>query len=175
MVSRIAKNPVVISDGVTVNILDNLISIKGKNGELSLKCHPTVKVVHEDNELRVAASDEHTAMAGTMRALLQNMVTGVTNGFEAKLKLVGVGYRAKAQGKCIDLSLGKSHPVKIDMPEGVTVETPEQTVIILRGADKQKVFQVAANIRAERPPEPYKGKGIRFENEIVRRKEAKKK
>lgn len=176
--SRIAKVPVDIPAGVDVSVKGNIVDIKGKNGSFSYEVHKTVAVSHDENMLRVSMKDEkaaNMAMAGTMRVLLNNMVVGVTNGFERKLELVGVGYRAQAQGKKLNLTLGFSHPVVYETPEGITIETPSQTEIIVKGADKQKVGQVAADIRSYRPPEPYKGKGVRYSGERIIRKEAKKK
>jgi len=176
--SRVAKNPISVPSGVDVNISGQQVTIKGSNGNLELAVHDTVKVVFEDGKIKVTLSNqdgqEH-AMAGTMRALLNNMVTGVSEGFERKLELVGVGYRAKAQGKKLNLTLGFSHPVEYAVPEGITVETPSQTEVVVKGADKQKVGQAAAEIRAYRPPEPYKGKGVKYADERIIRKEAKKK
>lgn len=153
------------------------VSVKGKNGELSMPLPGDIEFSLDDNVLTV--SDESVqrkpALAGTMRALIGNMVTGVSDGFERKLNLVGVGYRAQAQGKTLNLSLGFSHPVNYPVPEGITIETPSQTEIVVKGANKQVVGQVAAEIRAFRPPEPYKGKGVRYADEYVIRKEAKKK
>lgn len=151
------------------------LTVKGPKGELSMELHPSVKVEERDGALHFEPAREGAmAMAGTMRALVGNMVQGVTEGFEKKLQLVGVGYRAQAQGKVLNLQLGFSHPVEFQLPDGVTVETPSQTEIVVRGADKQKVGQVAAEIRAFRPPEPYKGKGVRYSDERVIMKEAKK-
>lgn len=178
MASRIAKNPVSVPSGVDIKLSDSSIVVKGKNGELTQAIHPLVKVAHNDNQITVQAKNgeiEANALAGTTRALVSNMVHGVSEGFERKLKLVGVGYRAKAQGKMLNLAVGFSHPVDMEMPAGVTVETPSATEIVLKGADKQKVCQIAANIRAVRPPEPYKGKGIRYADEQISLKEAKKK
>ena len=153
------------------------VSVKGAKGQLELDVHPSVEVAQQEGDLRVAARSEggNMAMAGTMRALLNNMVTGVSAGFEKRLDLVGVGYRAQMQGSALNLSLGFSHPVNFEAPEGVSLETPSQTQIVVSGIDKQKVGQAAANIRAYRPPEPYKGKGIKYADEIIVRKEAKKK
>ena len=154
------------------------MSFKGKNGELALDVNPAVEVVVDGNVLRTNPRDGFdgaNAQAGTARALINNLVTGVTEGFTQKLELVGVGYRAKAEGKVLNLSLGFSHPVVFQVPNGITIETPSQTEVVVKGADKQLVGQVAANIRAYRKPEPYKGKGVRYANENVRRKEAKKK
>ncbi len=178
MASRVAKNPIPIPSGVEIKLAGQDITVKGKQGEMSLHVHPAVKVVQDEQELKVAAANdsrESNALSGTMRALINNLVVGVSEGFTKKLILVGVGYRAKAQGSKLDLTVGMSHPVVIDMPKGITVETPAQTEIVLKGADKQAVAQVAANIRAVRPPEPYKGKGIRYEGEHIVRKEGKKK
>ena len=174
--SRIAKNPVDLPSGVEVKMSGRNILVKGPKGELSLDLHPTVDMVHEDNQLRLAATTEDSAMAmaGTMRALVSNMVTGVSVGYEKKLTIVGVGYRAQAQGKSLNLSLGFSHPVVYQIAKGVSVETPSQTEIVVSGTDKQLVGQTAAEIRRFRPPEPYKGKGVRYADEQVRRKQAKK-
>ncbi len=174
--SRIAKNPVDLPSGVEVKMSGRNIQVKGPKGELSLDLHPTVDMVHEDNQLRLAATTEDSAMAmaGTMRALVSNMVTGVSVGYEKKLTIVGVGYRAQAQGKSLNLSLGFSHPVVYQIAKGVSVETPSQTEIVVSGTDKQLVGQTAAEIRRFRPPEPYKGKGVRYADEQVRRKQAKK-
>jgi large subunit ribosomal protein L6 len=155
---------------------DASLSVKGPQGQLSLNLHPSIGVEQADGSLQVRPqNDQSWAMAGTFRALIANMVTGVTTGFEKKLEIVGVGYRAQAQGKKLNLSLGFSHPVVYQMPEGVSVETPSQTEIVLKGSDKQQVGQAAAEIRSFRPPEPYKGKGIRYSGEHVVRKQAKKK
>lgn len=176
--SRIAKEPVELPKGVEFSQQGNVVTLKGGNGSLSLEINNEVELSREDNVLQVAprsGSRFSAAVAGTMRSLLANMAHGVTEGFERKLELVGVGYRAQAQGKKLNLTLGFSHPVVHEVPEGVTVETPSQTEIIIKGADKQKVGQVAAEIRSYRPPEPYKGKGVRYSNERVVMKEAKKK
>ena len=174
--SRVANAPVAIPAGVEVKIDGQDLSVKGAKGELSFGVHATVEVVQADTELRFAARGAGaTAMAGTMRALVQNMVTGVSDGFERRLELQGVGYRAQAQGANLTLQLGFSHPVEYALPEGVAAETPTQTEIVLTSIDKQKLGQVCAEIRAFRPPEPYKGKGVRYKGEFVRRKEAKKK
>ena len=174
--SRIAKNPVDLPSGVEVKMSGRNIQVKGPKGELSLDLHPTVDMVHEDNQLRLAATTEDSAMAmaGTMRALVSNMVTGVSVGYEKKLTIVGGGYRAQAQGNSLNLSLGFSHPVVYQIAKGVSVETPSQTEIVVSGTDKQLVGQTAAEIRRFRPPEPYKGKGVRYADEQVRRKQAKK-
>jgi len=176
--SRVAKSPVSLPSGVTVDLKDQLVSIKGGKGSLQQEIHPSVEVKIEDNQIMFAAKEGKAngdALAGTMRSLVNNMVEGVANGFEKKLQLVGVGYRAKASGKTLDLTLGFSHPVNFKIPEGITIETPSNTEVIVKGIDKQLIGQVAANIRAYRPPEPYKGKGVKYADEIIRRKEAKKK
>lgn len=176
--SRVAKNPIAVPSGVEVSIANDAISVKGPLGVLNQALTDRVKVSLADGKLQVAAVDESrqaNAMSGTTRALLANMVLGVSKGFERKLTLVGVGYRAQAQGNKLNLSLGFSHPVEHVMPEGIKVETPSQTEILIRGADKQKVGQVAADVRAYRSPEPYKGKGIRYADEVVVLKETKKK
>ncbi|HIG13629.1 MAG TPA: 50S ribosomal protein L6 [Gammaproteobacteria bacterium] len=174
--SRVAKNPVDLPSSVEVKMSGRHIQVKGPKGELSLNLHPTVDMVHEDNQIRLAAStdDSAMAMAGTMRALVSNMVTGVSVGYEKKLTIVGVGYRAQVQGSSLNLSLGFSHPVVYQIAKGVSVETPSQTQIVVSGTDKQLVGQTAAEIRRFRPPEPYKGKGVRYADEQVRRKQAKK-
>lgn len=176
--SRIANKPVEVPSGVTVTVNDNVLAVKGAKGELSYAIDSAVEVVQEDGTLKIRQVGEgiHAhAMAGTTRALLNNMVTGVSRGFERKLTLVGVGYRAQVQGKALNLTLGFSHPVSFPVPDGIVIETPSQTEIIVRGIDKQLVGQVAAEIRAYRPPEPYKGKGVRYSDEEVVRKETKKK
>ena len=176
--SRIAKAPVVLPKGVEAQIANGLVSIKGGKSTLKLQLHNTVQVVNEDGQLKVSPknnSKSADALAGTSRALLQNMVNGVSKGFERKLELVGVGYRAKAQGKTVNMVLGFSHPIDYQLPEGVTAETPSQTEIVLKSADRQLLGQVAAELRSFREPEPYKGKGVRYSGEAVYRKEAKKK
>lgn len=176
--SRIAKEPVQLPGGVEFSQSGSAVTIKGKKGSLSMDLNSEVQLSQEDNALQVKArsgSRFSTAISGTTRSLLANMVQGVSEGFEKKLQLVGVGYRAQAQGKKLNLTLGFSHPVVYDVPEGVTVETPSQTDILVKGADKQKVGQTAAEIRRFRPPEPYKGKGVRYVDEHVVMKEAKKK
>ena len=176
--SRVAKSPVSLPDGVDVTLNGQSISIKGKKGTLELEVHTSVEVKQDENVLTFAprsGSKEADAQAGTARALINNMVTGVSAGFEKKLQLVGVGYRAKASGSTLNLTLGFSHPVDYVLPEGVKAETPSQTDIVLTSANKQLLGQVAAEIRAFRPPEPYKGKGVRYADEHIRRKEAKKK
>ena len=176
--SRIAKAPIELPSGVDVNIVGQDLTVKGKNGTLSISLNDAVTVNQAENVLtfepREGASDGW-AQAGTARAIVNNMVTGVATGFEKKLTLIGVGYRAQVQGSAINLTLGFSHPVVHNLPQGVTAETPSQTEIVLKSADKQLLGQVAAEIRAHRPPEPYKGKGVRYSDEYVRRKEAKKK
>lgn len=174
--SRVAKNPVSVPAGVEVAIRDGRIDAKGPNGNLSLRVPGPIKVVQAGAELRVEGAEAgHGAVAGTTRALLHNLVTGVSKGFEKRLSIVGVGYRAQIQGKRLTLNLGFSHPVVFEAPPDVSIETPSQTEIVIRGADKQKVGQTAAEIRALRPPEPYKGKGVRYTDEYVMRKQAKKK
>ena len=176
--SRIAKAPIELPSGVDVTIAGQDVPVKGKNGTLSISLNDAVAVNKAENVLtfepREGASDGW-AQAGTARAIVNNMVTGVASGFEKKLTLIGVGYRAQVQGSAINLTLGFSHPVVYNLPQGVTAETPSQTEIVLKSADKQLLGQVAAEIRAYRPPEPYKGKGVRYSDEYVRRKEAKKK
>lgn len=176
--SRVAKSPVEVPAAVSVTLVGQSLTIKGGKGTLVLQVHANVEVKHTDNVLTFAPRDgakQSSALAGTTRALVSNMVTGVSQGFEKKLTLVGVGYRVKAEGNTVNLSLGFSHPVNYVLPEGVTVETPSQTEIVLKGSDKQLIGQVAAEIRAFREPEPYKGKGVRYSDEQVLRKEAKKK
>ena len=174
--SRIAKQPVAIPSGVDVKLQGQHLSAKGPNGEMSMDIHADVNVEQQDNQLCVVLEkSKNIAMAGTMRALVNNLVTGVSTGFEKKLELVGVGYRAQTKGKSLNLSLGFSHPIDYPVPEGIKVETPSQTEVVIKGADKQMVGQVAAEIRAFRPPEPYKGKGVKYAGERVIRKEAKKK
>lgn len=176
--SRVANNPVEVPAAVNITLKGQDITVKGGMGTLALQIHASVEVKQEENLLKFAARDgakQSRALAGTMRALVGSMVVGVEKGFEEKLQLVGVGYRAKAAGKTVNLSLGYSQPVDYTLPEGVTVETPSQTEIVLKGADKQLLGQVASEIRALREPEPYKGKGVRYAGEQVRRKEAKKK
>jgi len=176
--SRVAKAPVEVPAGVTVTLSGQDIKVKGPVGELSHTVHGLVTVSHTDNQIVTTVAVENSAswaQAGTARALINNMILGVSKGFEKKLVLNGVGYRAKAEGQNLNLALGFSHPINHQIPAGLTVETPVQTEIVLKGADKQLVGQVAANIRAYRKPEPYKGKGVRYSDEIVRRKEAKKK
>ncbi|MEZ5565604.1 MAG: 50S ribosomal protein L6 [Gammaproteobacteria bacterium] len=176
--SRVAKMPIPLPKGVELSQADGKVRVKGPKGELSLTLNGAVEVKVADGEARVSRREESQgawAYAGTTRALLNNMVTGVSKGFERKLELVGVGYRAQAQGKKLNLTLGFSHPVAYEAPVGITIETPSQTEIIVKGADKHRVGQVAAEIRQYRPPEPYKGKGVRYSDERVVIKEAKKK
>jgi large subunit ribosomal protein L6 len=174
--SRIANKIIDLPSGTEVTISGQTVSAKGPKGSMSLDLHKTVGIEQDGTQLKMKAeSDSAIAMTGTMRSLVNNMVTGVTTGFEKKLELIGVGYRAQAQGQTLNLTLGFSHPVNYAVPEGITIETPSQTEILVKGMDKQKVGQVSAEIRAYRPPEPYKGKGVRYSDEYVIRKEAKKK
>ena len=176
--SRVGKSPVAVPQGVDVQVKDDQISVKGAGGQLSLAQNVLVKVALADGKLTFTPSDESreaNAMSGTMRQLVNNMVTGVSKGFEKKLTLVGVGYKAAVQGNKLNLSVGFSHPVNIEMPAGIKFETPAPTEVVVKGADRQRVGQVAAEIRAVRPPEPYKGKGIRYADEKVVIKETKKK
>jgi large subunit ribosomal protein L6 len=175
--SRIGKQPVVIPNGVTVTVTpDNVVTVKGSKGQLTKAMHKDIKIAVEDNQVVVTRpSDDknHRALHGLTRALINNMVTGVTEGFAKTLELVGVGYRAQLKGKKLTLSLGYSHPVDIDAVEGITYETPDANTIIVKGVDKELVGAVAANIRTWREPEPYKGKGIKYKDEVIRRKEGK--
>jgi large subunit ribosomal protein L6 len=178
--SRIAKLPVKLPQGVNATISADAVTLKGTKGALTLRIDDGVTVSQQDQALQVAvaegkATNERIAAAGATRANLANMVTGVTKGFERKLELVGVGYRAAVQGKSLNLTLGFSHPVNFPVPEGISIETPSQTEIIVKGTDRQKVGQVAAVIRGYRPPEPYKGKGVRYAGEKIVMKEGKKK
>ncbi len=174
--SRVANNPVTLPSGVEVKQDGSDLTVKGSKGTLALSLLDGVSVSQEDNVLQVAFdSDKAKAMAGTTRALLANMVKGVSEGWERKLILNGVGYRASTTGNKVNLTVGLSHPVEYELPEGISAETPTQTEIVVKGIDKQAVGQVAAELRSYRPPEPYKGKGIRYADEHVRRKEAKKK
>ena len=176
--SRVGKMPVAVPEGVTVEIKQDQINVKGKGGALSLALSNLVKVESKDGKLSFTPIDESreaNAMSGTVRQLVNNMVQGVTKGFEKKLALVGVGYKAAAQGNKLNLAVGFSHPVNIEMPVGVEVKTPTPTEIVVSGADRQVVGQIAAEIRAVRPPEPYKGKGIRYADEKITIKETKKK
>ena len=173
--SRIAKQPIALAANINVDVKGNDVKVKGPKGEMTLTLHPTVGVEQVENDLVMKpVSDEAMAMAGTMRALLANVVEGVTNGFSKKLQLVGVGYRVAMKGKDLDLNLGFSHPVVYPAREGISFETPTNTEIVVNGIDKQQVGQVAAEIRAIRPPEPYKGKGVKYADERLYRKEAKK-
>jgi len=173
--SRIAKAPIELPSGIDLKVEGAEVVVKGPKGTLKLQLHPGVSLVTEGGEVSVKpANDSDMPMAGTFRSLVNNLVIGVTRGFEKKLTLVGVGYRAQVQGKNLTLSLGFSHPVEYVAPEGITIETPSQTEIVVKGCDKQRVGQVAAEIRAFRPPEPYKGKGVRYFDEVVAKKEAKK-
>ena len=176
--SRIAKAPVTIPKGVDVKLTGNNMVVKGSKGELSFDFNPVVGITVVDNVIQMQWDTDNknsVAQAGTARAIANSMVIGVSDGFEKKLTLIGVGYRAQAKGNVLSLSLGYSHPVDYEVPVGVTVETPSQTEILIKGSDKQQVGQVAAKIRAYRPPEPYKGKGVRYADENVVKKEAKKK
>lgn len=176
--SRIANSPVAIPSGVEVNISGRELSVKGSKGNLSMTVHELVEIEQGDGELQFKATDSSKkshALSGTFRSLVSNMVVGVSEGFQKELQLIGVGYRAQAQGKKLNLSLGFSHPVEFEAPEGIEIETPSQTQVLVKGIDKQLVGQVSAEIRAYRPPEPYKGKGVRYADEYVKRKEAKKK
>ena len=181
--SRIAKSPITIPDGVEVSQSGEVLTVKGKLGEMTMNVHSSVTIKNTDNVLTFFPVDTSQkeeeksawAQAGTARANTFNLIKGVTEGWEKKLTLIGVGYRAQARGKILSLTLGFSHPVNYDLPEGVTVETPSQKEVLVKGIDKQKVGQAAAEIRAFRPPEPYKGKGVRYTDEQVVRKDAKKK
>jgi len=180
--SRIAKSPITIPDGVEVSQSGEVLTVKGKLGEMNMNVHSSVTINNTDNVLTFlpteSSKDEEKnawAQAGTVRANTFNLIKGVTEGWEKKLTLIGVGYRAQARGKVLSLTLGFSHPVNYDLPEGVSVETPSQKEVLVKGIDKQKVGQAAAEIRAFRPPEPYKGKGVRYTDEQVVRKDAKKK
>ncbi|SAL46602.1 50S ribosomal protein L6 [Caballeronia humi] len=176
--SRVGKSPIALPQGAEVALSGEVITVKGPLGTISRAANRLVKVENDNGTLNFAPTDESreaNAMSGTMRALVANMVNGVTKGFERKLTLVGVGYRAQAQGDKLNLSLGFSHPVVHQMPEGVKAETPTQTEIVIKGIDKQQVGQVAAEVRGYRPPEPYKGKGVRYAGEVVILKETKKK
>ncbi|MEQ8691301.1 MAG: 50S ribosomal protein L6 [Pseudomonadales bacterium] len=176
--SRVADAPVELPSGVEIKLNGQDVSVKGAKGELSLALHNDVELTQEDGVLKFVGRNggrQTQALAGTMRAIVANMITGVSNGFERRLELQGVGYRAQAQGKKLTLQLGFSHPVEYMLPEGISAETPSQTEVVISGIDKQLVGQVCAEIRDFRPPEPYKGKGVRYQGEYVRRKEAKKK
>ena len=176
--SRVAKMPVTVPAGVDVTMNEQHISVKGAGGQLSIANNALVKVVRQGETMTFEPANESreaNAMSGTLRQLVNNMVVGVTKGFEKKLSLVGVGYKAAAQGAKLNLAVAYSHPVNIDMPSGIKVETPTPTEVIIKGADRQRVGQIAAEIRAVRPPEPYKGKGIRYSDEKITIKETKKK
>lgn len=176
--SRIANAPVTVPKGVEITLSGQSVAVKGPKGKLAHEVHRDVEVTMDEGEIRVKArsgSKPAIAQAGTARALINNLVTGVDSGFEKRLTLIGVGYRAQAQGKNLNLSLGFSHPIAFPIPEDVQIETPSQTEVVVRGIDKQRVGQVSAVIRGFRPPEPYKGKGVRYTDEYVQRKEAKKK
>lgn len=172
--SRVAKKPITLTKGVECTVSGDVVTVKGPKGTLTTARPANVDLKIDNGIVTLGATDDHMAMAGTLRALLNNMVTGVASGFERKLELVGVGYRAAMQGKDLNLSLGFSHPVVFTAPAGITIETPTQTEIVIKGADKQVVGQAAAKIRAFRPPEPYKGKGVRYSGEKITLKEAKK-
>ena len=175
--ARTFTKPIQIPEAVTISKTDNLLSVNGKLGDLSLDVHPLVEINQEENSIAFSPSNEDKetlALTGTMRALTKNLIQGVTEGFEKKLEINGVGYRAKLQGSKLELSLGYSHPVFYDLPEGVTAELPSQTEIVLKSMEKQKLGQVAAEIRGFRPPEPYKGKGVKYADEHIKRKESKK-
>ena len=174
--SRVAKDPIQLPTGVEVKLDGSDLTVKGRNGALACTLLQGIRLSQEDNVLTFAYdSEKSSAIAGTTRALVNNMVKGVSEGWEKKLVLNGVGYRAKVTGNTVNLTVGLSHPVDYELPNGVTAESPSQTEIVLKGIDKQAVGQAAAELRSFRPPEPYKGKGIRFADEFVRRKEAKKK
>ena len=173
--SRVAKKPIALPKGVEFNIQSDNVSVKGPKGTLSIAKPSGIEVKIEDGNAQLSANDDSLVpLAGTLRAILANMVKGVSEGFERKLELVGVGYRAAMQGKDLNLSLGFSHPVLFKAPEGISIATPTQTEIVVSGADKQRVGEVAAKIRGYRPPEPYKGKGVKYAGEVIIRKEAKK-
>ena len=175
--SRVAKNPINVPDNVELNIVDNIVKVKGSKGELEFNLPTSVSIENKENILTVKYNEDDqqsVALAGTTRSIVNNMIIGVSEGFEKKLELIGVGYRAKASGKLLELTLGFSHPIKYQIPEEVEVETPSQTEVVLKSHDKQILGQAASEIRAFRPPEPYKGKGVRYADEQVKRKEAKK-
>lgn len=176
--SRIAKNPIFLPKGVEISIDNLLLTVKGKLGKLETKLHPSVKIFVEANCIKIIAdktSKINNALSGTMRAIIYNMVSGVDTGYEKKLVLVGVGYRAQSKDNHLSMSIGFSHPIEYSAPDGIIIQTPTQTEIVIKGCDKQKIGQVAANIRSYRPPEPYKGKGIKYSDEEIIRKVAKKK
>ena len=175
--SRVAKNPINVPDNVEFNIVDNIVKVKGKKGDLEFNLPSSISIDNKENVLTVKYNEDDqqsVALAGTTRSIVNNMIIGVSEGFEKKLELIGVGYRAKASGKLLELTLGFSHPIKYQLPEEVEVETPSQTEVVLKSHDKQILGQAASEIRAFRPPEPYKGKGVRYADEHVKRKEAKK-
>ena len=175
--SRVAKNPIIIPDGVNISVDDKNVTVKGSKGELDFSLSLSISLNIDDNAITVSydeSNQKSVALAGTTRSIINNMIIGVSVGFEKKLELIGVGYRAKASGKLLELTLGFSHPVKYQLPDDVQVETPSQTEVVLKSHNKQILGQVAAEIRAFRPPEPYKGKGVRYSDEQVKRKEAKK-
>jgi large subunit ribosomal protein L6 len=173
--SRVAKAPIDLPQGVTATVASNVVTIKGAKGSLTLPLRSGVSVVQEEKHLSVKYGADVAMQAGSTRAHLANMVRGVTQGYERKLELVGVGFRAQVQGKSLNLSLGFSHPVNFPIPDGITIETPSATEILVKGIDRQKVGQTAAEVRGIRPPEPYKGKGVRYANEQITLKEGKKK
>ncbi len=175
--SRVAKNPINVPDNVELNIVDNIVKVKGSKGELEFNLPSSVSIENKENLLTVKYNEDDqqsVALAGTTRSIVNNMIIGVSEGFEKKLELIGVGYRAKASGKLLELTLGFSHPIKYQLPDEVDVETPSQTEVVLKSHNKQILGQAASEIRAFRPPEPYKGKGVRYADEQVKRKEAKK-
>ena len=173
--SRVAKKPVVLPKGVEFNAQSGNLSVKGPKGTLSIAKPAGVEIAMENGQAQLSPTDPtQTAITGTLRAIIANMVHGVSEGFERKLELVGVGYRASMQGKDLNLSLGFSHPILFTAPEGITIATPTQTEVVVQGTDKQRVGEVAAKIRSFRPPEPYKGKGVKYAGETIIRKEAKK-
>ena len=175
--SRVAKNPIIIPDGVKISVDGKNVTVKGSKGELDFSLSLSISLNIDDNVITVSydeSDQKSVALAGTTRSIINNMIIGVSVGFEKKLELIGVGYRAKASGKLLELTLGFSHPVKYQLPDDVQVETPSQTEVVLKSHNKQILGQVAAEIRAFRPPEPYKGKGVRYADEQVKRKEAKK-
>ena len=175
--SRVAKNPIIVPDGVNISVDDKNVTVKGSKGQLDFLLSLSISLNIDDNAITVSydeSNQKSVALAGTTRSIINNMIIGVSVGFEKKLELIGVGYRAKASGKLLELTLGFSHPVKYQLPDDVQVETPSQTEVVLKSHNKQILGQVAAEIRAFRPPEPYKGKGVRYADEQVKRKEAKK-
>ena len=175
--SRVAKNPIIVPDGVNISVDGKNVTVKGNKGELDFLLSLSISLNIDDNAITVSydeSNQKSVALAGTTRSIINNMIIGVSVGFEKKLELIGVGYRAKASGKLLELTLGFSHPVKYQLPDDVQVETPSQTEVVLKSHNKQILGQVAAEIRAFRPPEPYKGKGVRYVDEQVKRKEAKK-